>query len=44
MGLVSLTSSSYSSELCSQRGVGLPPGFCYVCVGFGHLVFIDFVY
>jgi len=42
VGLVSLTSSPYSSELLVLcRGVGLSPGFCYecVCVGFVHLVF-----
>ena len=46
-GLVSLTSSPYpspyspySSELLFSAGVGLPSGFCYVCVcvGLGHLV------
>ena len=35
VGLVSLTSSPYSSEHCSRREVGLPPGFCYVCVCVG---------
>jgi len=41
-GLVSLTSSPYSSELFVLGvGVGVPPGFCYVCVcvGLAHLVF-----
>ena len=39
-GLVSLT-SPYSSEFLFSAGVGLPPGFCYVCVcvGLAHLVF-----
>jgi len=39
-GLVSLTSSPYSSELfVLGGGVGLPAGFCYacVCVGLAHL-------
>jgi len=38
-GLVSLTStpcpflfSLFFGTFCSRRGVGLPPGFCYVCV------------
>ena len=42
VGLVSLTSSPYSSELLVLGwGVGLSPGFCYecVCVGLAHLVF-----
>jgi len=40
-GLVSLTSSypspysPYSSELFVLDRVGLPPGFCYVCVCIG---------
>jgi len=41
-GLVSLISSSYSSQLfVLGGGVDLPPGFCYVCVcvGMAHLVF-----
>jgi len=39
-GLFVLTSSPYSSEpFCFWRGVGLPPGFCYVSVGLAHLVF-----
>jgi len=39
-GMVSLTFSPYSSELLFSAGVGLPSGFCYVCVcvGLGHLV------
>ena len=39
--LVSMTSSPYSSQLVVLAGVGLPPGFCYVCVcvGLAHLVF-----
>ena len=30
--------SPYSSELFFWGGGGLPPGFCYVCVGLVHLV------
>jgi len=41
-GLVSLTSSPYSSQLfVLGGGFSLPPRFCYVCVcvGLAHLVF-----
>jgi len=47
VGLVSPTSSfypspfsPYSSELIRRGGgIGLPPGFCYVCVGMAHLFY-----
>jgi len=31
--------SLFFGTSCSRRGVVLPPGFCYVCVGLVHLVF-----
>ena len=31
--------SLFFGTSCSWRGVGLPPGFCYVCVGLAHLIF-----
>ena len=43
-GLVSLTSSPYSSDFLFSAGFGLPPEFCYVCVGLAHLVYYGILY
>jgi len=43
-GLVSLTSSPYSSDFLFSAGFGLPPEFCYMCVGLAHLFFYGMLY
>ena len=43
-GLVSLRSSPYSSDFLFLAGFGLPPEFCYECVGLAHLLFYGTLY